>query len=65
MIKAATATILAQRRGAMPQIDPSYVPSSKPWAPQPWSVETLRANLASAHLPEERLAVSLFTNNLI
>ena len=58
MIKAATTTIIAERRVAMPQIDPSYVPSSKPWTPQPWSMETLRANLASVHLYKEQLAVS-------
>jgi hypothetical protein len=65
MIKAVIVAIQAQRRAAMPQIDLSYVPSSKPWALQPWSMETLRANLALVHLPEERLAASFLTKNLI
>ena len=58
MIKVARDALITQKRAAAPHIDPAYIPSSEPWAPQPWSVETLRTSLASAHLPEEKSAVS-------
>ena len=33
-------------------------PSSEPWPPQPWSVETLKTMLAGASSQPERTAVS-------
>jgi hypothetical protein len=40
----------------------SSVPT-KPWTPQPWSVEMLKAMLAEAH-PEDQEAVSIAVNSI-